>query len=474
MVVPRIIVCPICGKKTYLRIEYGEYLYEYPIRVYCMNCRALMKGVVTMESVTRKRGIHMFNAQIIEDVCVHQGAEREIEADYIAEISGELPSKKTHVFDGKLQYSSPFLDATDQLNMVNRIEQLKCYITNIREWEKWKSIAFQLLNEYEIDYVPTALHNMMGTYPYQCTDYLKSLHCLQEVVEEESRFLFTAESEFKAFSQFINLLSMIDRGSIHSFVKRIGGITTIINAYRKVISIFSDFMSVYPNLLPAETYIQYKNKDDSSLGLSTCSFTDIKTFYQDAYETLMSLMYIPVSLDNIMVRRDYMKYHEEYYQFYKKPHIKQRYERMADDLERYFGLDNGKKADLIIQFEPVQSQLQIPVNRQLRNSLVHNTFKYDGLEQMITAYDQKNPTQVNLRISLLDLAVDCIRLARATVLMGELLLFILRLEDADHHSIIHPRYYKNLQRNDKCPCGSGKKYKVCCMKDIDSVQASTN
>ena len=49
MVIPAIAVCPICGKKTYLRIEDGGYLYEYPIRVYCLNCRALIRGIYVME-----------------------------------------------------------------------------------------------------------------------------------------------------------------------------------------------------------------------------------------------------------------------------------------------------------------------------------------------------------------------------------------------------------------------------------------
>ena len=26
--------------------------------------------------------------------------------------------------------------------------------------------------------------------------------------------------------------------------------------------------------------------------------------------------------------------------------------------------------------------------------------------------------------------------------------------------------YRKIQRNDPCPCGSGKKYKQCCMKRV--------
>ena len=48
MIIPKIAICPICGKKTYLRVEDGGYLNEYPIRFNCANCRALIKGVYTI------------------------------------------------------------------------------------------------------------------------------------------------------------------------------------------------------------------------------------------------------------------------------------------------------------------------------------------------------------------------------------------------------------------------------------------
>ena len=56
MVVSKIAVCPICGKRTYLRIEDGSYLNEYPIRVNCINCKALLKGVYVMALNSPYRG----------------------------------------------------------------------------------------------------------------------------------------------------------------------------------------------------------------------------------------------------------------------------------------------------------------------------------------------------------------------------------------------------------------------------------
>ena len=178
MIVPIIIICPICGKRIYLRIQNGGYMYEYPIRIHCINCHALIKGSFVMDPSAGPMGLSVFNADT-EEVYVHQGAEQEINADFIAEISGELPCKKIAIFNGKLQETTPFLDASDQINVINRINELKLYSQKMEEWKRWKSIAFQLLAEDEMDYIPKALHDKMGEYTYKCYDYLKSLHCLK-------------------------------------------------------------------------------------------------------------------------------------------------------------------------------------------------------------------------------------------------------------------------------------------------------
>ena len=129
---------------------------------------------------------------------------------------------------------------------------------------------------------------------------------------------------------------------------------------------------------------------------------------------------------------------------------------------------------MMLSSEQIQKVLNVPVNKDLRNAITHNTFKYDGLTQIIIVFDQKKPSQVNLTMSLLDMAIDCLGLAKSIVLFAELILFILRNEEENYHSIIHPRYYKNPGRNDQCPCGSGKKYKNCCIRDIEQLQKETH
>ena len=466
MVVPKVAVCPICGKRTYMRIQDGGYLKEYPIRFNCINCRALIKGTYNIYMPGQK-GLILYNAKI-EECDVDPKSERILNADYVVEISGELPCAKVKVFDGKIIKTTPFINATNQIDMMNRINRLSHFVKNMEEWKAWRSIAFQLLNEGSVDYIPDALKNMMGEYSYNCDNYLKALHCLQEVVHEETKHLFYPDSEDDVIVKLIASLAVIDKDELHQFVDDKGGTDTLISDYRKVIEIFSAFMNIYPHILPAETYMRYK-KPEPLLGIATCSFEDLKSFYQDAYESLLSLLYIPVCMDNILMRTDYVRFDSAITGFINAPGFRG---AKGSDYAKYVGLDNGKKADLINNTEPIQMILRIPVNKNLRNGIGHNNYKYDGLTQTITTYDNRRRNRIKMQTSLMDVAVDCLGLAKSAVVFGEILLFILRQElRADNmHSTIHPRFYKRVGQNDRCPCGSGLKYKKCCRNDLSMMK----
>ena len=116
--------------------------------------------------------------------------------------------------------------------------------------------------------------------------------------------------------------------------------------------------------------------------------------------------------------------------------------------------------------------MKIPVNKDLRNGIGHNNYKYDGMTQIITTFDYRIRNRVKMQTSVMEVALDCLGLAKTAVIFGEILLFILRqeLRVENIHSAIHPRFYKKVGRNDKCPCGSGIKYKKCCRNDLNTMK----
>lgn len=466
MMVSKVIVCPICGKRTFLRIQDGGYLNEYPIRVNCYNCHALLKGTYIMNPNSPYRGLFMLNANI-EECMMDSDTLTCKNADYVAEVSGELPCNYVKEYKGGLP-DSPFLKTVDYLDSVeNHINRLKYFNTNMEDWKRKKSTAFQLLDDGSIEYIATALNNKMGEYSYECDHYLKSIHCLQEVVLEETKDLFLDPKQDDYVRKIIQEMSLIDGEILHQFAGRIGGVQGLIISYRKTIEVFSEFMTIYANLLPAETYMNFKTLDGANTCIATCSFTDIKTFYQDAYESLLSLMYIPVCLDNIIVRGDYQVFDAIYDDVFCP-------KNRSRDFSWYKKLDNGTRINKLNSSEKYQGLIEFPANRLLRNGIGHNNIKYDSITQTITAYDLKQPNKVNYQDSLMTVAIDCLGLAKSTVVFSEMILFMLRREFKREgiHSIMHPRFYKDVQPNDKCPCGSGIKYKKCCQRDVDLVKRS--
>lgn len=459
----KVIVCPICNKKTFLRIQDGGYLNEYPIRINCYNCRALMKGTYVMNSASINRGLSMINAKI-EECDLDSNTLTCKNADYVAEVSGELPCEHVAVYEGGLP-TSPFLKTTNFLDSMDKhIARLKYFNMNMEEWKRKKSTAFQLLDDGSIEYIALALDNKMGEYSYECDHYLKSIHCLQEIVLEETKDIFVLQKQDPYIKDIISKLAVLDKEHMHKFAEEMGGIQKLIAAYRKTIEVFAEFMKIYPNLLPAETYMNFKTTNGADTCIATCTFADVKTFYQDAYEALLSLLYIPVCLDNLVIRGDFQSFSSIYDNVKCHP-TKNR------DFEWYKQLDNGTRINKLDSSETFQKLIDFPANRFLRNGIGHNNVNYDSITQIVTAYDLKIPGKIKYQEDLMHVAIECLGLARSTVIFSEIILFILRREFKLQgiRSIIHPRFYVGTQPNDKCPCGSGIKYKQCCRNDIDKT-----
>ena len=287
------------------------------------------------------------------------------------------------------------------------------------------------------------------------------------MVLDETKYIFLEPSQDNYITNLINSLAQIDKAKIHQFCQSIDGTNGLVRAYRKAIEVFTSFMNIYPNVLPAETYMSFKNKDNDNKCIATCSLSDIKTFYQDAYESLLSLLYIPVCLDNIVIRSDFQQFDSRYDDV--------NHGRGTRNINDYLKLDNGTRINKLDTSEYFQGVIAIPANRSLRNGIGHNNINYDGISQIITAYDLKQPGRITSRLTLMEMAIDCIGLTRSAVIISEIILFMMRDEfRLDNIStLIHPHLYKKAEPNMKCPCGSNLKYKKCCRNAYNSLECST-
>lgn len=439
MVVHKTVICPTCGKKTDLRVQIGSYgdfagtgnsaghLDSYPIRIHCGNCRTLIKGKFILSGNDKPYGLRIENAKT-EDNDVDPENFRAINVDFVSEISGELPCRKTKLNRGKFD-DTPFMTSAIKMGgdeMRKWLRRLSSFSSDINEWHVNKNTPFQLLEDGCIQFVPLTCKDWKECNFYSDDEEENSICYLQDIMRQEMQYLLPRCSGDKDSYIHIALeIAAIEDNfgeELHKFLERIGGRRGLIDAYRKTVSIFCSFMDIYPYVLPAEAYLRYKDKTDKEVGISTCTFSDLKTFYFESYEKLLSLIYIPVCLDNISQRGSYSKYGSKIERILQK---KDDQSGTKDFLYLYQEQDNGWRSDNYSSNEPLQRMINLRTNKNMRNGIGHATVEYDGMTQLITFYSLQNPPRISLRKSLIDFAVECIGFAKSSVLLAETIHFLI-------------------------------------------------
>ena len=195
---------------------------------------------------------------------------------------------------------------------------------------------------------------------------------------------------------------------------------------------------------------------------------DINCFYEYAYESILSYAFIPVGIDNIIIRNDYNSFSDEY----KKIRVKA---DPVDEFDKYLSLDNGTRLNKYDFTEPMQSIVNVPANRSLRNGIGHNNYTYDGITQKVVAYGMKASKPIEYKGYLIDVAVDCINFVKSAINMLEVITFLLRriYSKEDVRTLILPMFYDSVEDNSQCPCGSGLKFKRCCKQDFKHLKRNS-
>lgn len=446
--------CPICNAITHMRSPAG-YIARTPVRIHCGNCTTLMTG----EFVSDERsGTCSFVPKNCEQVPRTQ-------SDFYSEASGEVPVHKTCPQEEDLFGLPPFLSpALLCMDMVETevLEDYIDYACHISElavnWDS-RMILYNLLLMQKCDLIRSKYADCAKKWMCDLTEE----YGIQKFVHLEYLYDF---GYIFGKTTMKNLLTEINYEIIHFDKSKLKEMTDDIfttdrvhDIQSKMFKIMEGYMSIALYVMPAlSTFFLKDGKtiDKEDYGISTCSFSDIKNFYLDAFESLASCCDIIKCLDNI-------KHRDRYNNFGTK---------MTVDNFR-FHTKNGNKVKELVSTEFFSSAFALSNDAyELRNAIGHNEYEYDGFRQKIHYRSNKQEAENKRCAYLIDIARECISLMRSSIVL-EFIVFELireRYRTFDTALCFHPIFYSKTKSQSRCPCGSGKKYGKCCKSMIANMQ----
>lgn len=446
MTVNYFLKCPVCNAITHMRSPAG-YISRTPIRVHCGKCTTLMTGEFICDE---QNCICRFVPKNCESVLHTQ-------ADFYGEASGELPvhkicpQKKDSL--GLPPFPSPamiFMDMIDTEVLEDYINYA-CHISELTEnWDR-HIILYNLLLAHKDDLIREKYSNCAKE--WGCN--LNSEFEIQKFVHLEYLYdfgyIFGRAQMKKILTQVNYEINHLDKAKLKEMMDDILTPDRVYDVQSKMFKIMEGYIAIALYVMPALcTFFIKENRavDKKNYGISTCSFLDIKNFYLDTFESLASCCDIIKCLDNIKLRGAYNDFGT----------------KMTVENFR-FHTRNGNKVKELISTEFFSSIFALSNDAyELRNAIGHNEYDYDGFRQEILYRPNKRESDTTCSSYLLDVARECIRLMRSSIIL-EFIVFELTREQyrtTNTDFYFHPLLYSNVKNQSRCPCGSGKKYSRCC------------
>ena len=450
--------CPICDTITRMRTPVG-YITKTPVRIHCGECNTLMTGEFLVDNDKVRFEYVPINCEEVFETDVDH-------FDFFGEASGEmLCSKVIRYFaegDEKcmppLGKVSPVFDFMTSIPEEDRIRFINyaCYSSKVASnWDQHR-IKYDLY--------------LNGKYAVLAKKY-----------EKEAKLLYCdprtelGAMQYAYHSMFYDIGGLFDKNTILKLMKDINYRMSHMEVNKrdrflavlkesnrlntvqgKLFKILFDFFSIVPNLIPSIGLLYYRDLDHvdrAELGISTCSFADIKNFYQDTYEALIDSCDIVVGLDNIEHREDCNTFTTKL------------------DLKKFREQPKGNRIKILNPKEYFAGKFALPVaSASLRNAIGHNDYTYEGTAQTIR-FKEKTDSDVYLTEYLVNIALECCKMMRSVFVLAFIVYtlqhYVMREEGKPQ--IVHPILYERIKGQSRCPCGSGKKYKQCCRGSIEAI-----
>lgn len=442
------IKCRVCESITRVRLQVG-WQEQHPIVIACGKCGTSLLGKVHIGQVEPGLKFEFDNADILSN---------DDKADYLVECSGEFPTVKQ--YNGA---QAPEMDITPFIRNQMRMEEENGYdkfvnsvSTLNKTAEKWTDYK-RVLDLSQNDNKSYLLQEIKKIFPedvFPCRNEFEILRAIHMI--EIHGFISPLRRDIIDDLTISNSVLKLDIEQISALIKYFNGHDgySLKELQSLIYKMLNEFIEVYPFFIPAFSTQFYKENfvDFVIEGSTTSTFDSVKQFYLDAYEALGTLMVLPISLDNIKYRSNYDS-------------IKTM-ENKVRSLDDFIGLTKANRFHFCDETELYTECLHVKVNSKLRNAIGHNDVSYDTITQQITYIPNPKDRSKKETAYLLEFENEAVRLFQAILVISE---YLYRIREVDLmnqgnipiNSNTPFKSPKKIGRNDKCPCGSGLKYKFC-------------
>lgn len=446
MTVNYFIKCPICDSVTRMRTPAG-YIYSTPVHIHCGKCKTLLTGEFISDNNRIKAYYKSLNCEEVFNPEKY---------DFYGEASGEMVCSKIVCNSDDdvtaIPAFSPVFSFMSSLEIEERERFIDyaCYCASLHDnWDE-EQIKYNLFLNREYDLIEKSYCDCAKQCGYILDSNINVQRYIYFMLFYDCGGLFR-EKDIKFKLTTINrAFRHLDRVSLSDFIGELNSVSRLKLALNKVFSVFFSYVKISKYLLPAVAFNLYKENsqiDRSKIGISTCTFKDINSFYLDTFEDLVECSDIIVGLDNIANRNSYDLFANKL------------------DMHKFRMQRKGNKIAYLDKRSPFSKVLDLPISTsEFRNAIGHNDYTYDGITQEISYSDKSK--NISKRY-LLDIAVECVQLMQSACVLAFCIYELYRYENwvGKERAELHPIFYNGVKSQDRCPCGSGKKFKSCC-KDL--------
>jgi hypothetical protein len=437
----------VCSSITRVRLQVG-WQEQHPIVITCGKCGVSLSGKVDIGQIEPGLKFDFENAEVLNS---------EEKSDFVIECSGEFPTSKQYTEDQSVgKIITPFI-----MNMMRMADggyekfckSVQTLIQTGRKWIDYKRVIVLAQNGNR-EYLLQEIKKIFPENIIPCRNEIEILRAIHMI--EVHGFLSPLRNDLisdLSFSSDILKLNYIELTKFIDYLNNHNGYG--LNELQSLIyKMLDEFIEIYQSLIPAFSMQFYKEVsiDYSHEGSSTSNFDSVKQFYIDAYEALGNLMILPIALNNVKYRGNM--------------DLVNPIEARIKTLDDFISSSKATRYHLCDNSEIYTEKLNLLVNSKLRNAIGHNDVEYNTITQQITYFPNPKDRTKQLTEYLLEFENEAIHLLQAIVVISE---YLYRLREIElitkgnipfnqHEPVKEP---KKIGRNEKCPCGSGLKYKYC-------------